>query len=166
MTEYQRPSQSNDWYTPAYIFAALGVKFDMDVAAPRDGPLHVPCSHWLFEASLDQPWQGFIWMNPPFGARNGLEPWLEKFVAHGDGIALVPDRTSAPWFQWFARRVEVMLFLAPKPRFIRPDGSIGKSPGNGAVLCAIGKTGVAALKWGHGVLGFAVAPLATLEVAP
>jgi hypothetical protein len=38
-------------------------------------------------------------MNPPFGGRNGLAPWLDKFFANGNGIALTPDRTSAPWWQ-------------------------------------------------------------------
>ena len=41
-------------------------------------------------------WAGFVWMNAPFGARNGLEPWLAKFFAHNNGIALVPDRTRWP----------------------------------------------------------------------
>jgi hypothetical protein len=45
---------------------------------------------------LDVTWGGFVWLNPPYGKRNGLTPWLDRFVAHGDGIALVPDRSSAP----------------------------------------------------------------------
>jgi hypothetical protein len=47
-------------------------------------------------------------MNPPFGPRNGIVPWLEKFFAHGNGIALVPDRTSAPWWQRFAPKAAVI----------------------------------------------------------
>ncbi|UCL89307.1 DUF1073 domain-containing protein [Pseudomonas sp. HS-18] len=37
-------------------------------------------------------------MNPPFGGRNGHVPWLEKFLAHGNGIAIVRAYTSAAWF--------------------------------------------------------------------
>lgn len=55
---------SDDWFTPRYIFTALGCEFDMDVASP--GP-HVvpwiPASRWWSEAGLDRMWIGFIWMN-------------------------------------------------------------------------------------------------------
>src|ERR1700744_2510086 len=88
---------SDEWYTPKYIFDALGVHFDLDVAAPSTGPRYVPTSAWISSGSLGAEWGGFVWMNPPFGGRNGLEPWLEKFISHGNGVALVPDRTSAPW---------------------------------------------------------------------
>jgi hypothetical protein len=84
-------------------------------------------------------------MNPPFGARNGLVPWLEKFFAHGDGIALVPDRTSAPWWQRYAAMAHKVLFVAPKLKFIGTDGKPGTSPAQGTSLMAVGSRGVAAL---------------------
>jgi len=125
--------------TPAYIFEALGVEFDLDVAAPAEGPRHVPAHGWISRDSLAKDWYGFIWMNPPFGPRNVLRPWLEKFIAHGDGLALVPDRTSAPWFQEAAAKMDAILFLSPKVQFERADGSRGKSPGTGTALLAKGK---------------------------
>lgn len=145
MSHWETPGASDDWITPKYVFDALGVKFDLDVAAPEKGPRHVPATLWLSADSLRRPWHGFVWMNPPFGGRNALSPWLEKFVAHGDGIALVPDRTSAPWFQWAARRVEQILFVSPKIKFERPDGTIGASPGTGTALMSMGWAGNAAL---------------------
>jgi hypothetical protein len=60
---------------------------------------------------LTNPWFGFVWMNPPFGGRNGLEPWLARFFAHGNGIALTPDRTSAPWFRRAAAAADAVLFM-------------------------------------------------------
>ena len=84
-------------------------------------------------------------MNPPFGGRNGLAPWLEKFVAHGNGVALVPDRTSAPWWQNYARRCDLTLAVEGKIKFIRPDGSEGASPAQGTTLLACGMQGVKAL---------------------
>ena len=151
---------SDDWYTPKYIFDALGVRFDLDVAAPAEGPRHTPCDGWCFSPGCDgltYRWFGFVWMNPPFGGRNGLEPWLGKFIDHGEGIALVPDRTSAPWFQHSARAMGSILFLSPKVKFERPDGSVGKSPGTGTALMAIGKTGCDALRRASG-LGFLTEP--------
>lgn len=97
MAYWDSPGASDEWYTPPNVFAALGCRFDMDVAAPvnRSG-IHVPADQFLSSDSLTTPWAGFVWMNPPFGGRGGLAPWLDRFIAHGDGIALVPDRTSAP----------------------------------------------------------------------
>lgn len=115
------------------------VHFDLDVAAPEEGPRHVPCSEWYSHDSLSMPWFGFIWMNPPYGGRGALAPWLEKFITHGNGICIVPDRTSAPWFQAAAPRMDGALFLSPKVKFERPDGSLGKSPGTGSVLFSLGR---------------------------
>lgn len=137
---------SDEWYTPKYIFDALGVTFDLDVAAPIDGGPHVPCGDWHEEDSLNRPWWGFIWMNPPFGGRNGLVPWLDRFFEHGNGIALTPDRTSAPWWQDANRRADATLFIAGKVKFERQDGSIGKSPGTGTTLFASGDKAVTALR--------------------
>lgn len=136
---------SDEWYTPAYIFDALGETFDLDAAAPPQGGPHVPAKSWHCQHSLQLPWYGFVWLNPPFGGRNGLVPWLDKFFAHGNGIALTPDRTSAPWWQDANRRADAALFIAGKVKFIRPDGSIGKSPGTGTTLFASGRRAVEAL---------------------
>ena len=138
--------ETSEWYTPAYNFDALGETFDLDVAAPHHGGPHVPAARWYSERSLERPWEGFIWMNAPFGGRNGLVPWLDKFFAHGHGIALTPDRTSALWWQDANRRVDAMLFIAGKVKFIRPDGSLGKSPGTGTTLFAAGQRAVVALR--------------------
>lgn len=138
---------TDEWYTPKYIFDALGELFDLDVAAPLHGPLHVPAKSY-FSSDLNglvQQWQGFVWMNPPFGGRNGLVPWLNRFFEHGDGIALTPDRTSAPWWQAANRRADGTLFIAGKIRFLKPDGTEGRSPGTGTTLFAAGERGRQAL---------------------
>lgn len=145
MSFWEKPGASNDWHTPAYIFDALGELFDLDVAAPLNGGLHVPARRWLHADSLTTEWTGFVWCNPPFGGRNGLSPWLEKFFAHGDGIALTPDRTSAPWWQDAAARADALLMVDGKIRFLRPDGTEGVSPSNGTTLFAAGGRGVSAL---------------------
>ena len=145
MSHWQAPGASDEWYTPAYIFEALGETFDLDVAHPANRHTHVPCKGWLWHDSLAQDWRGFVWMNPPFGARNSIGAWLDKFFAHGNGIALTPDRTSAPWFQSAAARADAILFLSPKVRFERPDGTTGDSPSGGTALMAAGPRAVAAL---------------------
>jgi hypothetical protein len=137
---------TDEWYTPKHVFDALGCHFDMDVATPYDRRhVCVPTNHWILKDSLRQTWRGFIWMNPPFGGRNGLVPWLQKFFDHGNGIALTPDRTSAPWWQEFAPRADSILFVAPKLKFIGADGKPGKSPAQGTCLMAAGERAVDAL---------------------
>lgn len=130
---------TDEWYTPPHVFDALGCSFITDVASPGSTRTPwIPAIHFLTAGSLERPWDGFVWMNPPFGSRNGLVPWLEKFFAHRDGIALVPDRTSAPWWQQFAPRAGLILFVAPKLKFIGADGKPGKSPAQGTCLLGVG----------------------------
>jgi hypothetical protein len=147
--------KSNDWHTPAAVFAALGCRFDLDVAAPRDGPLHVPTSRWLSSGALERDWEGFVWMNPPFGGRGALSPWLTKFFDHGNGIALTPDRTSAPWFQGAWRRADAVMFARKTP-FLLANGEKAGSPAFGTALWASGPRAVVALlraeRLGFGIL--------------
>ncbi|UWS06785.1 phage N-6-adenine-methyltransferase [Phaeobacter inhibens] len=127
MASYEKQGESDEWYTPAYIFEALGVMFDLDVACPPEGPRHVPAKYFYSEKSLEREWSGFVWMNPPFGHQNTKRLWLRKFFEHGNGIALLPDRTSAPWWQEFARmqsEKDVVLFVSPKVKFEIPEWEI------------------------------------------
>ncbi|UWS06421.1 phage N-6-adenine-methyltransferase [Phaeobacter inhibens] len=145
MASYEKQGESDEWYTPAYIFEALGVIFNLDVACPPEGPRHVPANSFYSEKSLEREWSGFVWMNPPFGHQSTKRLWLRKFFEHGNGIALLPDRTSAPWWQEFAPLADAVLFVSPKVKFERPDGSIGEQPGTGTTLFAVGPEGAAAL---------------------
>src|ERR1044072_6617982 len=97
----QSVGATDEWYTPPHVFDALGCSVDVDAARPGAAVVPwIPAAAHITTNSLTSPcWRGFVWMTPPLGARNGLVPWLERFFQHGNGIALVPDRTSAPWWQ-------------------------------------------------------------------
>lgn len=130
---------SDEWYTPPSIFEALNVTFDLDPCSP--GPGHWVPARKIYtkeDDGLAQPWDGFVFMNPPFGGRNGHIPWLEKFLKHGDGIAIVRAYTSSAWFHQYAVQVRTMVFPKGKTKFVRPDGTVGKSPGHGIVLLGVG----------------------------
>lgn len=146
MGSYEAAGETDEWYTPPYVFAALGCRFDLDVAAPIDRT-HVctPADRFITADSLSQKWAGVVWMNPPFGHQSTKRAWLAKFFDHGNGIALTPDRTSAPWFREAWMRADLVMFT-PKIKFVRPDGSIGESPGTGTCLWAVGPQGVSALR--------------------
>jgi DNA N-6-adenine-methyltransferase (Dam) len=133
---------TSDWYTPPEIFEALGLVFDLDPCSPGPGLCFVPARRIYTKADdgLRQPWFGTVWLNPPFGARRGQVPWLRKFFAHSDGIALCAARTSADWFHdVVVPNVQVLCFPNGKTKFYRPDGSIGKEPGTGIVLIGMGR---------------------------
>lgn len=142
--------ESDEWYTPPEIFDALECYFDLDPCSPSQ-------SHWVpahkfytkEDDGLSKDWNGFVFMNPPFGGRNGHVPWLKKFIEHGNGIAIVRAYTSSAWFHRYAIKAGAMCFPKGKTKFIRPDGSIGKAPGHGIVLLAMGIRAKTILKFSN-----------------
>lgn len=143
---HERKSSSDEYYTPKYIFDALGVSFHMDAASPKNRVFcHVPATQFITEKSLQKQWKGFVWCNPPFEGRNDKRKWLEKMFLHGRGIVLVPDRTSASWWQDASQKCDAMLMIKGKIKFIVPGGSTRNQPSNGTTLFAYGKEAVNAL---------------------
>jgi hypothetical protein len=92
----QGQSTSDDYYTPRWVFDALGLTFDMDVCSPPGGVEWIPATQFFTMADdgLSKPWVGRVWMNPPFSLP---APWVARFIAHGNGICLVPASNG----QWF-----------------------------------------------------------------
>lgn len=149
MPKHLTPGKSDEWRTPKPIFDALRLVFDLDPCWPLSGPCFVPArQHYtVHDNGLAQPWHGLVWLNPPFGRRRGHVPWLEKFFAHGDGIALVNALTSADWFHAIVvPNTQVMLFPEGKTKFHRPDGTVGAEPANGIILLGAGDVANEALR--------------------
>lgn len=92
----QETLTSDDYWTPKWIFDALGVEFDIDVACPPDGPPNTPAKHYYTQETdgLASPWYGTVWMNPPFSK---TAPWISKWIEHGDGVALLPVVKHSKW---------------------------------------------------------------------
>lgn len=135
--------ESDEWYTPRWIFDKLDVLFDVDVCSPGS-------DHWVPADSVITKEQGcietdwgensFVFMNPPFEGRNGHVKYLEKFLSHkGGGIAICRAYTSAEWFHDHAVRADGLFFPKGKTKFVRPDGSVGNSPGAGVVFLCSGR---------------------------
>jgi hypothetical protein len=113
MDVYMR--ESDEQYTPKWIFEALNVEFDLDVCAPVGGVDYIPAkNHYsLADDSLNQEWKGFVWMNPPFSEG---KIWHHKF------ICLAPMSKSY-WFYdiWNNPQVSVLM-PTPKFKFMKPNG--------------------------------------------
>jgi DNA N-6-adenine-methyltransferase Dam len=145
--------KTSEWFTPPEIFEALRLIFDLDPAyplPPADKHCCVPARKFFTQADdgLAQPWrpEWLVFMNPPYGGRRGHVPWLRKFLAHANGIAIVRAYTSSDWWHAEMPRAQLLCFPRGKTRFIRPDGSIGKEPGHGVVLVGMGAIACQALE--------------------
>jgi len=136
MASHEITNGDCNWYTPKWLFDALGYQFDLDPCAGKKD--FVPARFKCYESGLELEWTGSVWLNPPYGnKRLAIVPWLDKFIEHGNGIAIVPNRTATNWWQEWARQCDLLLFVEKKIKFIR-NGKEGKSPGYGNVLGAIG----------------------------
>lgn len=92
----QTVSTSDDFYTPPWVFERMGIEFELDVASPPGGVEWIPAARFytVEDDGLNQPWTGRVWMNPPYSRPT---PWVDRFIAHSNGIALLPFAKSA-WF--------------------------------------------------------------------
>lgn len=140
---YARPDGGSDeWYTPPHIFDALGLTFDVDVSAPRDGVPWVPARRWFSrdDDGLSQDWDGRVWMNPPYGRNIGA--WLARMADHAHGIALVFARTDTDWWHEHATTADLACFIRGRLTFLRWDGQRrregGGNSGAPSVLLAWG----------------------------
>jgi hypothetical protein len=112
---------SDDYYTPPSVFEALGLEFDLDVAAPVDGIPWLPAKkHYsIIDDGLVSPWHGLIWCNPPY---SNTTPWARKMIEHNNGVTLVPLSKSA-WFNEMWEASDAAVILSPRLKFIRANGS-------------------------------------------
>jgi hypothetical protein len=140
---------SVEWYTPPYIFDALGCRFDLDPASPgADVVPWIPVARCFTknDDGLMQPWAGFIWLNPPYGEKI-LPLWVDKFIAHGNGIILVAERTSTRWWQRLSASADLVLCVNKKIAFISgKPGRKTSAQAIGSTLIAVGRQGIGALE--------------------
>lgn len=124
MTVHEEPwGATREWYTPPEVFDRLGIRFDIDVASPMAGPVPwVPADRFYSprDNGLMQPWEGRVWCNPPYGPPGVA--FVQRMVAHDNGVLLVPARTETRWFQHAASHAYAVAFLRDRLHFIREDG--------------------------------------------
>lgn len=138
--------RTDEWLTPPEIIDALG-PFDLDPCAAAKQPWPTARKHFTIDDNgLAHPWEGRVWLNPPYGPETGR--WLARLAEHGNGIALIFARTETNMFHrhgW--QRAHGMLFLRGRLNFYLPDGTRSpKNAGAPSVLIAYGKMNAARLE--------------------
>ena len=125
-------SASDTWLTPPHIFQPLG-KFDLDPAAPIEnrGWIGATTTFTELEDGLTHPWEGRVWLNPPYG--RGIDQWMKKMAEHvntgGAGIAFIFARTDTKYWQRYIFPVATaILWLEGRVKFHDPTGKPGKYP--------------------------------------
>ena len=98
-------SASDEWGTPAGVYAALNQEFRFDfdpcpIGGDTDGRATLFCS---WEARR-------VFCNPPY---SGIRPFLERWREAELAVYLIPARTDTKWFH------EIVLPHASEIRFIR-----------------------------------------------
>lgn len=131
------PDSTDAWFTPPHVFTALGLRFDVDVAAPPGGVPWVPAdSHYSeLDDGLLQPWHGRVWCNPPY---SNPRPWIERLSVHGDGVALLPADTATSWWHDYVSTGGGFCFIKGRLRFVRASRGLETSAWFPSVLVGWG----------------------------
>lgn len=101
--------------TPEWVYRPLG-PFDLDPCAGNEtniADVNYRISHG--ENGLQKNWFGLVWCNPPFSEK---ELWATKMIEHGNGILLLPERGSAPWFGKLADTAGRYFVMGKKINFV------------------------------------------------
>ena len=113
-------NESKEWYTPKYIFDALGLTFDLDPCSPGANIVPwIPARRHITPAEngLTAHWEGSIWMNPPYGS--DTPKWMQHLAEVGNGIALVFSRTDVKWFHRYIPRADAICFIKGRVQFVK-----------------------------------------------
>jgi hypothetical protein len=135
-------SSSIEWTSPrALIAEATRVleTIDLDPASPLEVERRVvPASnhYTLRDDGLRQPWNGRVWLNPPYGRE--LPSWVDKLLHEyeagrcTEALLLVPVRSDCEW--WARLRDFARCFVRGRLRFRDEAGAEGTAPFASAIV--------------------------------
>ncbi|MDO9036569.1 MAG: hypothetical protein Q7U51_15395 [Methanoregula sp.] len=137
--------ESTEHYTPQYILDAVIACMGAIVLDPcsnsREIP-NVPAARIALENGLVQPWEGRVFLNPPFG--HDVERWFSKLYLEWsagrttEAIVLWKSATeTAAWKTLTAISCRVY-FPSARIRFVGPFGDDGPGPTFSPALFYVG----------------------------
>ena len=137
MRETPGRGATNTWLTPPSIIRSLG-EFDLDPACPPDMPWRT--ARVMFtedDNGLMQPWEGRVWLNPPYGKE--ADNWLDRLALHGNGIALTFVRSeTGSFFRNVWNKADAIFFFRGRLSFCTIDGNTAGTSAAPSCLIAYG----------------------------
>jgi hypothetical protein len=127
--------ESDERYTPRWVFDGLGITFDLDPCSPGEGAGDcVPAVRKLtkHDDGLAHDWEGCVWVNPPFSRATEFG---DRFIAHGLGVFLGPV-ANARWTHDMLNAAD-LVWLCRDFAFTHPTHA-GKRSSMPLMFCAIG----------------------------
>lgn len=112
--------KNDNLMTPSYIIQAIG-HIDLDPCAGEN--TNIGDVNWWIgrsENGLEKEWFGFVYCNPPFSHK---DVWAKKMIKHNNGILILPERGSAPWFAELAITAGLYFVMGKKINFIGGSSS-------------------------------------------
>jgi site-specific DNA-methyltransferase (adenine-specific) len=115
MAGYMATSKTCEWGTPRDLFIELDEEFSFDLD-PASSHSNAKCErHYTVEEDgLAQPWDGSVFVNPPYGAV--IAQWIDKAIQESHRctriVMLLPARTDTRWFHR-------LLDIGAEVRFVR-----------------------------------------------
>lgn len=117
---YVEDRLKDQFFTPAWVFEAMELQFDIDVAAPDGGVEWIPAKRYFTKEDdgLAQDWEGLVWCNPPF---SGAADWAKKFTEHANGVLLSSIPGNSRWVPELCRQDALIWFHDKGLLFHRPE---------------------------------------------
>lgn len=133
---------SDERYTPFWVFDHMALEFDMDPCSPGEGQGDcVPARRKVtrHEDGLSIDWDGLVWVNPPF---SNATAFADRFIQHGNGVFLGPVANS----RWASDMLNAadLVWLCADFAFTHPTHA-GKRSSMPLMFCAIGEPAVTGL---------------------
>jgi site-specific DNA-methyltransferase (adenine-specific) len=139
---------TDEWATPQpfidLLVSRYGRPFDLDPCA-RAESAKAPRYYTIEDDGLAQPWEGFVWVNPPY---SNPKAWVEKALAEvrrpeNAGriwiVLLLPVAIDTAWFHDLILPNADIEFVRGRLRFIGWKGTPIGSPTAGNVLAFLPK---------------------------
>lgn len=127
-------NKENDWYTPPeYIEASRSVlgDIDLDPATSDFAQQTVKAKQYYTKEdnSLDKPWHGKVWMNPPYSMPE-IKQFAEKIVQEfqdgrvSEAIVLTNNSSDTNWFHALLGTAGIACFPSSRVKFYNPDSEV------------------------------------------